>query len=299
MSLVHVGIGSNLGDPSLNVRRAIAALAEIGSLEAQSSLYRTSPWGKRDQPDFVNAVVALETTLGPRDLLERLKTLEQRLGRTPSERWGPRAIDLDILLYGDVVVDDADLTIPHRHLYKRSFVLVPLAEIDERFVAARDALPLSLPAAGAPGVDSESIALMSEDQSIDLAGRVSRLAEFFVTTDLMRLRIERGEDHLELGRHTLHPDLVPEIPTDVLSVTAAPPVRLDLVKADLVGIFRFARPVPGEGDLLEADRELGYIEALGIRNPVRSHGAGRIVSVTRTDGDAVEYGQVLFEIDRG
>jgi acetyl-CoA carboxylase biotin carboxyl carrier protein len=76
-------------------------------------------------------------------------------------------------------------------------------------------------------------------------------------------------------------------------------VRLDAIKADLVGIFHLSRPAPSEGDLLEGDRELAYIEALGIRNPVRSLGAGRVVSIKRSDGDPVEYGQVLFEIDRG
>ena len=139
---------------------------------------------------------------------------------------------------------------------------------------------------------------MSEEYTKGVAGRVKALAELFVETDLLRLRIERESEQIELGRRALHPSLVPEIPADLHAFEAAP-VRADQIKADLVGIFHFSRPAPAEGDLLEKDRELAYIEALGIRNPVRSLGAGRIVAVKKADGDAVEYGAVLFEIDRG
>lgn len=131
-----------------------------------------------------------------------------------------------------------------------------------------------------------------------LVSRVRKLADYFVGTDLLRLRIARGNEEIELGRHRLHPDLVPDVPTD-LSAIEALPVNLETIKADLVGIFHLARPMASEGDLLEGDRELAFIEALGIRNPVRSRGPGRIVTVKRADGDAVEYGAVLFEIDRG
>lgn len=149
-------------------------------------------------------------------------------------------------------------------------------------------------------MDSESVALMSDDQlPTGVAERVRRLADLFVTTDLMRLSIDREGEHIELGRRAMHPDIVPEIPSDLESIVEAAPLRLDTIKADLVGIFHFSRPTVAEGDLLEGDRELAYIEALGIRNPVRSLGAGRVVSVRRGDGDPVEYGQVLFEIDRG
>jgi hypothetical protein len=141
---------------------------------------------------------------------------------------------------------------------------------------------------------------MSDDQpmTLTLAERVRTLADYFVGTDLLRLRIERETEEIELGRRRLHPDLVPPLPDD-LSLAESAPVRLDAIKADLVGIFRLTRPVPSAGDMLEADRELAYVEALGIRNPVRSRGTGRIVTILPADGDAVEYGQVLFEIDRG
>jgi 2-amino-4-hydroxy-6-hydroxymethyldihydropteridine diphosphokinase len=136
----YVGIGSNLGAPAGNVRRAIEALSELGRVTRRSSLYRTKPWGKPDQPDFVNAVVLLETSLGTHALLAGLKALERRLGRRDGERWGPRAIDLDLLTYDDLVLAHAGLRVPHPHLFERAFVLVPLAEIDARYAAARDAL---------------------------------------------------------------------------------------------------------------------------------------------------------------
>ncbi len=137
----YIGVGANAGEAETAVERGIAALSGVGVVVRRSSLYRTRPWGGVEQPDFVNAVALLETSLEPRALLAALKELEARLGRVPGERWGPRAIDLDVLAYDDVRVDEPDLSIPHPHLRERAFVLVPLAEIDEDFVAARDALP--------------------------------------------------------------------------------------------------------------------------------------------------------------
>jgi 2-amino-4-hydroxy-6-hydroxymethyldihydropteridine diphosphokinase len=140
VSRAYIGVGSNLGDPIANVRDAIAALGEIGSVERTSSLYRTKPWGKTDQPDFINAVASIETGLHPRALLGALKEIEGRLGRVPAERWGPRAIDLDLLSYDDLRVEEEALTIPHARMLERAFVLVPLAEIDASFASTRDAL---------------------------------------------------------------------------------------------------------------------------------------------------------------
>jgi 2-amino-4-hydroxy-6-hydroxymethyldihydropteridine diphosphokinase len=140
MARAHIGIGSNTGDSVAHVRLALARLRELGDVVASSSLYRTRAWGVRDQPDFINAVATLETTLTPRELLVALKRFEEEIGRVPTFRWGPRVIDLDILTYGDVRVDDPDLVIPHPRLEERAFVLVPLAEIDARYEARRDAL---------------------------------------------------------------------------------------------------------------------------------------------------------------
>jgi acetyl/propionyl-CoA carboxylase alpha subunit len=128
-----------------------------------------------------------------------------------------------------------------------------------------------------------------------LAARLRSLAGFLQRSDVMRLRIEREGEEIELGRRRF------AVPAVLLSDAGLlePPRHLDAIKADLVGVFHFVRPVPAEGEWLETDRELAYIEALGIRNPVRSHGEGRIVSIKRGEGDPVEYGAVLFEIDRG
>ena len=136
----YVGLGSNLGDPIVNVERGFQELANIGSIVERSLLYRAQPWGKTDQPDFVNAVALLETTLEPRALLNALKSAEARLGRTLGERWGPRIIDLDLLTYDDRKVDEPGLRLPHPHLHERAFVLVPLAQLDARYVSLRDAL---------------------------------------------------------------------------------------------------------------------------------------------------------------
>jgi 2-amino-4-hydroxy-6-hydroxymethyldihydropteridine diphosphokinase len=136
-----LGLGANLGDPIATLNEARSRLGDIGSVTAASSLYRTPPWGGVEQPPFVNAALALETALDPDALLAALKALERTLGRVASVHWGPRAIDLDILDYEGVRRHDATLTIPHARLLERAFALVPLAEIEPAFAAARDALP--------------------------------------------------------------------------------------------------------------------------------------------------------------
>jgi 2-amino-4-hydroxy-6-hydroxymethyldihydropteridine diphosphokinase len=137
----YIGLGANLGDAAGTLVAARARLAQLGELAASSSIYRTPAWGVTDQPDFVNAVVALDTTLAPAELLAALKSIEQELGRVATFRWGPRAIDLDILTYDDVRLDTPALSLPHPRLHERAFVLVPLAEIAPAYAGARDALP--------------------------------------------------------------------------------------------------------------------------------------------------------------
>jgi 2-amino-4-hydroxy-6-hydroxymethyldihydropteridine diphosphokinase len=136
-----VGIGSNAGDALANVRRAFDRLGEVGIVVARSRLYRTPPWGLADQAPFVNAAALIDTALDPRALLAALKRIEAEEGRVATVRWGPRVLDLDILTYGDVRLDDPDLVIPHARLSERAFALVPLAEIDPRYIGLRDALP--------------------------------------------------------------------------------------------------------------------------------------------------------------
>jgi 2-amino-4-hydroxy-6-hydroxymethyldihydropteridine diphosphokinase len=133
----YVGLGSNLGDRDRNVRAAVDRLGE-GALTVVrlSTIRETEPVGVTDQPKFLNAVAALETVLRPRALLDRLLEIERELGRdrTAERRWGPRTIDLDLLLYEDEMIDEPGLTVPHPRLAERRFVLEPLHELDPDLV---------------------------------------------------------------------------------------------------------------------------------------------------------------------
>jgi 2-amino-4-hydroxy-6-hydroxymethyldihydropteridine diphosphokinase len=126
---VFLALGSNLGDRARNLKAAIAGLSGIIDVTRISPIYETEPKYVEDQPQFLNMAVAGETDLAASDLLASIKTLECSLGRTPSERFGPRIIDLDIIFYGEVQIDLPDLTIPHPGLAERAFVLRPLADI--------------------------------------------------------------------------------------------------------------------------------------------------------------------------
>lgn len=128
----YIGVGSNLDDPKRQVERALDALGELAGsrLIARSSLYRTAPFGPVAQPEFVNAVAALLTQLSPQDLLDALRALETAMGRTPVvQRWGPRRIDLDLLIQGDARIDTPSLQLPHPGIVARNFVLYPLREL--------------------------------------------------------------------------------------------------------------------------------------------------------------------------
>lgn len=132
-TVAYIGIGSNLDDPARQVRDAIEALAHVPATRRRgvSRLYRTAPWGKTAQPDFVNAAVALATTLEPKALLDALLAIERRQGRRrDGTRWAPRRIDLDMLVYGDRHINEPGLRIPHPYIAERAFVLLPLADLD-------------------------------------------------------------------------------------------------------------------------------------------------------------------------
>ncbi len=130
MAVVFLGLGGNVGDRQANLRAACRELRGGGvQLERCSSLYETEPWGVREQPRFLNAVCCGETALEPAALLALAKRIEGQLGRVAGRRWGPRPVDIDILLYGDLVLETPELTIPHPRLGERAFVLVPLGEI--------------------------------------------------------------------------------------------------------------------------------------------------------------------------
>jgi 2-amino-4-hydroxy-6-hydroxymethyldihydropteridine diphosphokinase len=133
MTRAFVGLGSNLGDREGNLRRALGRLEELGPVRA-SSFRETDPVGVTDQPKFLNAAAELATEMPPRELLDRLLEIERELGRDRAleRRWGPRVIDLDLLLYGNEAIDEPGLTVPHPHLADRPFVLEPLFELDER-----------------------------------------------------------------------------------------------------------------------------------------------------------------------
>jgi 2-amino-4-hydroxy-6-hydroxymethyldihydropteridine diphosphokinase len=137
MALVHIGLGANLGDRERIVQAALDRLDSEDGIEVvrMSSLRETDPIGYTDQPRFLNGVAELETELAPRELLERLLAVERDLGRVrEGPRYGPRTIDLDLLLYGDAVVDEPGLRIPHPRMTERRFVLEPLAELEPDLV---------------------------------------------------------------------------------------------------------------------------------------------------------------------
>ncbi len=131
MPIAYIGLGSNMGDKVANLKKSVEVLGQVpgNKVLAVSSFYETEPVGKVDQDWFINAAVKIETGLTPRELLDILLKIEKELGRVRDARWGPRIIDLDILLYDDLVMDEEGLVIPHPYLHERRFVLVPLAEI--------------------------------------------------------------------------------------------------------------------------------------------------------------------------
>ena len=132
MTLAAIGLGANLGDAEGTLRRAIDVLAGLSSAPVRASrLYHARAWGRTDQPDFINAVVIIETALPARALLDRLLAIERDFGRVrvDGDRWGPRTLDLDLLLHGDANIDEPGLRVPHPYLHERAFVVLPLAEI--------------------------------------------------------------------------------------------------------------------------------------------------------------------------
>lgn len=133
MSLMYLSLGSNLDDRYANLRRALARLQEKLAITAVSPVFATEPWGVSEQPPFLNICVAAVTTMTPHEVLDFIKSVEREMGRVLTGHWGPRLIDIDILFYDSLIVDDDDLTIPHPHIAERAFVLAPLATIIPNF----------------------------------------------------------------------------------------------------------------------------------------------------------------------
>ena len=158
MTLAYIGIGSNLDEPQAQVERAFDELARLPRtrLSARSSLYRTAPVGYAAQPDFVNAVAELDTSLRARELLAELLAIEARHGRRRSFANAPRTLDLDLLLFGDLRIDEAHLVVPHPRMHERAFVLRPLVEI--------------APQAVIPGAGSAAALLAGTDQKVERIG---------------------------------------------------------------------------------------------------------------------------------
>jgi 2-amino-4-hydroxy-6-hydroxymethyldihydropteridine diphosphokinase len=126
---VYLSLGTNLGNRELNLEAVKDALPPEVNIIDSSPVYQTEPWGYLDQPDFLNQVLAVETSLTPHDLLEYVKGIEKKIGRKPSVRFGPRIVDIDILFYGDRIVSEEEIEIPHPRLKERAFVLIPLADL--------------------------------------------------------------------------------------------------------------------------------------------------------------------------
>jgi 2-amino-4-hydroxy-6-hydroxymethyldihydropteridine diphosphokinase len=132
LATIYLGLGSNLGDREKNLRRALKELKSLNSVKIlkKSSIYETEPVGFKDQNWFLNAVIKIKTQIPPLSLFYLLKGIEKRLGRTKGKRWGSRKIDLDLLLYDGVIMNEDKLILPHPQMHKRRFVLIPLLELD-------------------------------------------------------------------------------------------------------------------------------------------------------------------------
>lgn len=133
---VYIALGSNLSNPIIQVQSAIAEIAALPQTQLlkASSLYRSKPMGPQDQADFINAVIAIETTLSAQQLLAELQHIELQHHRVRDQHWGPRTLDLDLLLYGEEIIQETNLVVPHYGLRERNFVLYPLAEIEPQLI---------------------------------------------------------------------------------------------------------------------------------------------------------------------
>jgi len=136
LNIAYIGIGSNEGNKRTNIKSAIDLINEIAdcNIEKISSVYETLPFGDIEQDNFFNAVIKISTKLNPQELFIELKKIEQRLGRIIREKWGPREIDLDVLLFNDLIFSDEIITLPHKGIIYRDFVLVPLIEIEPELI---------------------------------------------------------------------------------------------------------------------------------------------------------------------
>ncbi len=243
--LVGLGLGGNLGDVAAQISRALDEVERrgIGRVAKCSSLWRTPPWGKTDQPSFLNACALIETRLAPHALLAALKAIERDLGRTGAVRWGPRAIDIDILFYGDEKIDDPDLVVPHRDLLRRAFVLAPLAEIaGERKIAGkrvRDALE---------GVDAAGLEIIEHGDAWRRANGESKMGETIKLT---------CKDGAKIGAYVARPAGAPKGGLVVLQEIFGVNHHIRAI-ADRFAAAGYLAVAPALFDRVEPNVELGY-----------------------------------------
>ena len=136
LNIAFIGVGSNVGNKIKNIKSAIELINKLpeASVEKVSSIYETLPFGDVKQDNFFNTVIKISTTLNPKELFVELKSIEQKLGRIKREKWGPREIDLDILLFNDLIISDEIITLPHKGIIYRDFVMIPLIEIEPELI---------------------------------------------------------------------------------------------------------------------------------------------------------------------
>ncbi|MEO0096429.1 MAG: 2-amino-4-hydroxy-6-hydroxymethyldihydropteridine diphosphokinase [candidate division WOR-3 bacterium] len=135
MERVYLLLGTNLGKLKENLMNAVDELSKNGiKILKKSKIYKTKPWGKKDQPDFLNMAVEAETDFTPEELLQKIKEIEKKLKREKTEKWGPRIIDIDIIFYGNRIVNEPDLKIPHPYFFERNFAIIPMADIAPNFI---------------------------------------------------------------------------------------------------------------------------------------------------------------------
>lgn len=259
-AVAHLGLGANLGERESNLREALARLRALGRPCPVSPLYETEPWGVAPQPRFLNAVAALETTLGPRDLLVALKAIERAMGREAREVGEPRAIDLDLLLYGDAVLDDRDLVVPHPRLHLRAFVLAPLADLAPDLLVPRVGRRVADLLAALPAGERAGVRLVAREWT-------GLRTEAFADAGALA---EAAADRFA-ARVTARPDFVTALPTgrtpDPLYAglrARAAAGRLDASRLRVVGLDEYVGI--GRDDRRSFYRELRdeLLDALGV-----------------------------------
>ena len=159
--MVFLSLGTNVGDNITNLKNAVLEISKLGTIEAISSKYESAAWDGSVQEVYYNQVVALSTSLNPNQLLKDIKTIEKRLGRKETYRWGPRVIDIDILFYNGEIIDEPGLTIPHPLLHQRNFVLIPLMEIASEWMHPK--LHKNIEELYELSTDSNDVYLLDED----------------------------------------------------------------------------------------------------------------------------------------